>query len=136
MMRTFPRPAGMRNRITRRAVLGDLCLDESCQQMGPTPTDVELAQPIYPTTVGTYGSAAQPWWTTLVNDATQLATPLIRSATQQAPYYVTSPSGQSVLYNPNTGNVANASSIGSAINPTYLVLGVALIAGFALIGKK
>jgi hypothetical protein len=73
--------------------------------------------------------------TTLLNDATSIAAPLIRSATQQAPYYVTNAAGQSVLYNPNTGTYTNPSTIGSAINPTVIVIGVGLLAALAFMGS-
>jgi hypothetical protein len=84
------------------------------------------------------GGPSGGFLTTLINDAAAVAAPLVKAATQQAPYYVTNPqTGQSVLYNPNTGAVAGA-GIGSpgTINPTYLLIGAALIGVLALAGKK
>jgi hypothetical protein len=54
------------------------------------------------------------------------------------PYYITSPTGQSVLYNPATGTVGAGASAGvtSQINPTWLLLGVGAIALLAFAGKK
>lgn len=52
--------------------------------------------------------------TTLANDFTSLATPLVKSAVQK-PYYITNAQGQQVLYNPATGQVVSAlSSIGTS----------------------
>lgn len=134
-------PAGMRNSVTRRAVLGDLCTDASCMATGPSvnPNDpaLQMDSSYTPYSGGTYGApSSQPWYTTLINDAAQIATPLIRSSTQQQPYFITSPSGQSVLYNPNTGTVGGGTSIGSAINPTYIIGGIAVIAALAFLSKK
>lgn len=135
-------PTGMRNSVTRRAVLGDICTDESCMMTGP---NVNLNDPAlqidsssYPTFNGGYGSApAQaPWYDQLINSAASIAAPLIRAETQQQPRYITSPTGQSVLYNPNTGQVVGGANIASAINPTYLVIGIAAIAALAFVGKK
>ena len=76
--------------------------------------------------------------TTLINDAAGIAAPLVRSATQASPYYVTNPAtGQAALYNPNTGTFAAATSALGSISPTVLVLGALFVGGLALFsGKK
>ena len=58
--------------------------------------------------------------------------------TQQTPYYVTNPvTGQSVLYNPNTGTLSGASTaLSSALSPSVLLMLGLGIAAIALIGKK
>jgi hypothetical protein len=72
-----------------------------------------------------------------LNDAAALAAPIIKASTQQKPYYITSPTGQSVLYNPNTGTTSTgiARTLGS-ISPTYLLLGAAALAAVMLSGSK
>ena len=75
----------------------------------------------------------------LITDAAAAAAPLIKAATTQQPYYITNPvTGQSVLYNPNTGTTAGSlSSSLSALSPTTLLIGVVgLLAAFAFAGKK
>lgn len=52
---------------------------------------------------------------------------------QQRPYYVSAPSGQSVLYDPNTGRVSQASNIASAVNPQLLTWGIAAIAAVVVL---
>jgi cytochrome c5 len=110
----------------------DNCWDDAT----PDAPAVYVPPDTTPAPIFTTTAAGTPWYQTLLTDATQLAAPLIRSTTQKAPYYIASPSGQSVLYNPNTGAVMNASSIGSAINPTYMLLGVGLLAVVLVAGKK
>lgn len=75
-------------------------------------------------------------WSTLLNDATSLAAPIIKNATQQQPYYVTGPNGQAVLYNPNTGGVVGATASLGSISPTVLLIGIGALALFAFSGKK
>jgi hypothetical protein len=76
--------------------------------------------------------------TAALNDAASAAAPVIKAATQQAPYYITGPNGQAVLYNPNTGAVGSSASAAlSSLSPTTLLIG-ALVVGAALAfsGKK
>lgn len=74
--------------------------------------------------------------TTLANDATSLVSPLIKAATAQKPYYITNPAtGQSVLYNPNTGSSAVGASALASINPTVLIVGGLLFVGLAMAKK-
>ena len=74
----------------------------------------------------------------LGNSAVNAAAPAIKLATQQTPYYVTNPvTGQSVLYNPNTGTLSGASTaLSSALSPSVLLMLGLGIAAIALIGKK
>jgi hypothetical protein len=88
---------------------------------------------------GTTVPAGSSWFQTLLNDATQLAAPLIRSSVQQDPRFITSPTGQSVLYNPNTGQVGGGSALSlgaSTLSPTVLLGGLAVLALLAFSGKK
>ena len=73
---------------------------------------------------------------TLLTDVGSIGTSLVKSATQQKPYYITGPNGQQVLYNPNTGSVAAGATIASAINPTVLLFAVLGIGAAALLGGK
>ena len=75
---------------------------------------------------------------TLITSAAAAAAPIIKAATTQAPYYITNPvTGQSVLYNPNTATtVGTLSSSLSSLSPTTLLIGIGLLAAFALSGKK
>lgn len=155
MMRTSyaTRGPSMRNRALRGA-LGDVQCDQdgNCydsgtlvDQTGPAPDLIAPGtyaggynDPYAPGGSSSSSSSSGPaWWQTLLNDAATIGTPLLAQATRQQPYFVTSPSGQSVLYNPNTGAVSGgATSLASAVNPTYLVIGVAAIAALAFLGKK
>lgn len=74
----------------------------------------------------------------LISDAAAAATPIIKAATTQAPYYITNPAtGQSVLYNPNTAStVGTLSSSLSSVSPTTLLIGVGLLAALMFAGKK
>lgn len=77
--------------------------------------------------------------TTLINDATSIAAPLIRQNSVQAPYYITGANGAQILYDPSTGRTANAgftSGINSAIGglPTSVIIyGLAALATLAVI---
>ena len=74
---------------------------------------------------------------TLVSSAASVAAPLVRAATQQAPYYITNPAtGQSALYNPNTGTFAGASATLGSMSPTTLLIGAAVIGALFLMGGK
>jgi hypothetical protein len=118
---------------------------------GPNPSAGELAAAGYPLstpvatgpspTTGTQSPSPTTLAAALAADATQIAAPIVKAATQQAPYYVTNPAtGQSVLYNPNTGQTVGATSIGKALaslSPTTIVIGIVLIGAVALMsGKK
>lgn len=162
MMRSaHPTARGMRNRALRGALRDvqcdpdgncytdgvltsggidpNLCNDPSCMMTGPNPTQAQINQPIFPTTAPSSsptGSGAGSIFQTLINDAAAVAAPLVRSATQQTPYYVTNPAtGQSVLFNPNTGGLATGAGLGS-ISPTVLLFGALGIGALMLIGKK
>ncbi len=73
---------------------------------------------------------------TLLTDVGSIGTSLVKTATQQKPYYITGTNGQQVLYNPNTGTVATGATIASAINPTVLLFAVLGIGAVALLGGK
>lgn len=75
---------------------------------------------------------------TLIASAAQIAAPIVRAATTQAPYYITNPvTGQSVLYNPATGATAGSlSSSLSTLSPTTLLVGIGLLAALMFAGKK
>jgi hypothetical protein len=92
-----------------------------------------LAPAVPAGTVNTGGGTAG-FFTSLAADATQLLTPFVRQATQQKPYYVTSPTGQAALYNPNTGTFASP-AVGSISPATLLIIGLG-IALFAFAGKR
>ena len=63
--------------------------------------------------------------------------PIIKAAAQQAPYYVTNPAtGQAALYNPNTGTFAGATAALSAISPTTLLIGAAILGVILFAGGK
>lgn len=158
----------MRNRALRGSLGDVVCDDEgaNCYDNGigsSSPTDVTGgANPdcafggvwpncISPSSVPTFNpgptlsptrapspSPLTPLLTTLINDAAQVAQPIIRSATQQTPYYVTNPAtGQSALYNPNTGTFAGATAGAlSAMSPTTLIIGVAVLGALLFMGKK
>jgi len=77
----------------------------------------------------------------LAADAASVAAPLTKALSQQAPYYITNPAtGQSVLYNPNTGatasGVSSLASLTGSLSPTTLLIGLALLAALAVVGKK
>lgn len=68
------------------------------------------------------------------------AQPIVKLTSQQAPYYITNPqTGQSVLYNPNTGAVASGTtgasifgtSATSGLSPLLLLGGLVLVAMMA-----
>jgi hypothetical protein len=86
------------------------------------------------------GANAYSLATAALADATTAAAPIIKAASQQAPYYITGPNGQAVLYNPNTGATgAAAASVSSSLgtlSPTTLLIGALIIAALTLTGKK
>lgn len=64
--------------------------------------------------------------------------PIVKATAQQAPYYVTNPAtGQSALYNPNTGTFASGTTAAlSSLSPTTLLIGAVVIGGLLLAGGK
>ena len=125
---------------------GPTCgVDIAC---GSNPTAQELANAGFPlaTAIATAPSPltgnSSPSPTTLAAalaaDATQLASPIIKAATQVAPYYITNPqTGQSVLYNPNTGGVgASLGASLSSLSPTTILIGIVVLGALAFAGKK
>jgi len=64
--------------------------------------------------------------------------PIVKATAQQAPYYVTNPAtGQSALYNPNTGTFASGTTPAlSSLSPTTLLIGAVVIGGLLLAGGK
>lgn len=74
---------------------------------------------------------------TLAAAVSTAVAPIIKAASQQAPYYVTNPAtGQAALYNPNTGTFVGATAALSAISPTTLLLGAVLLGGLLFLGGK
>lgn len=157
MMRSMNRStrAGMRNAALRGAMgvvncdqdgncydsgsgeLVESTSDPSIIMTGPGVSLTDPALNMDASNTPSGGSGGTSWLNTLVNDAAGIGTSLIRSQTTRQPYFITSPSGQSVLYNPNTGTVAGgATSLSSAINPTVILIGLGLFAAIAVIGKK
>ena len=75
----------------------------------------------------------------LINDAASIAAPLVRSSTQQQPYSsLRAQAARVFCTNPeHRAPWAVGSAIASAINPTYLVIGVAVeYRGRRLHGQK
>jgi hypothetical protein len=70
----------------------------------------------------------------LAADATQIVTPIVKAATS-APYYITGPNGQQVLYNPATGQ-AVGSSLSSLLTPTTMLIGLVVLGALLFSGKK
>jgi transglutaminase-like putative cysteine protease len=160
MIRPRSRPAGMRNRVIRGA-LGDdgsstdFSIDDNTIFTGsdgsvftpsggydlpPLTTDINASPGMVTFPTAAASTTSPSWWQTLGTDLTKITAPLVKQQVTQAnrPYYITSPTGQSVLYNPATGSVGTGASAGvtSQINPTYLLLGVGAIALLAFAGKK
>lgn len=111
---------------------------------GPNPTAAQIAagmptsslvttNPAYTGGLSTTSLAAS-----LAASAAQIAAPIIKAATQQAPYYITNPAtGQSILYNPNTGSTAGTFGASlSTVSPMVWVLGIGLVGLLAFSGKK
>jgi hypothetical protein len=92
---------------------------------------------LYASPAPSSGANAYSLATAALADATSAAAPIIKAATQQAPYYITGPNGTAVLYNPNTGAVGTSASAAiSSLSPTTLLIGALIIAALALTGKK
>lgn len=68
--------------------------------------------------------------TTVVDDATRIAAPLIRQANIKAPYYIEGANGAQILYDPSTGKTANA---GAASQRTPAVISQNLLIGGAVL---
>jgi hypothetical protein len=86
-------------------------------------------------TAATGGPGVTSLLSTALITAAQAASPAIAAASRQSPYYITNPAtGQSVLYNPNTGQ-SSASGIfgttGAAGSSTILLVGLAALAFLA-----
>jgi len=103
-----------------------------------------VTSPALPTVTYTPPASSSTSALTLAGQIAQAAgtaaAPIVKLASQQAPYYVTNPAtGQSVLYNPNTGAVASGvtntgiSSIfgtgatTSSLTPLLLLAGIAAV---------
>ncbi len=151
MQRTVYRPAaGWRNRALRGRLgdNGDFAAGTEGNVSGGVDTSTfdpgmsggdGTPYPGYSSVPNSSGGPSGGFWQSLVTTAGAIAAPIVRATTQQAPYFITSPTGQSVLYDPNTGRTGAAStglpSLGS-INPMYLLVGAGLLAVFAFAGKK
>ncbi len=130
MMRSGSVPPGLRNR-TLRGSLGDSNGDYGGETNNPAnPASIGISSG-----AGSAGPSTGSIFTTIANDITAIAAPLVRQATAPRPYYVTNPQGQQVLYNPSTGQALSASGGFSAtLSPTaWLLIGVAAI---ALLARK
>lgn len=80
-------------------------------------------------------SSSSGFLSTLANDLTSLAKPLVNSAASK-PYYVTASNGQQVLYNPATGQVVSGLSASlSNISSTGWIF-IAAIVGFLALRNK
>jgi hypothetical protein len=143
---TWPNPADLRRpaeMIRTRARLGATD-DEGNWIPDPAPAPDQIAPGTYaggytdqyaPLAPTPTPPAASGGWTklltTLTNDASAIAAPLIRQSTIQAPYYITGANGQQILYDPSTGKVANAtaasSALGGASGSLLMLIGGALL---------
>lgn len=139
------RPArGFRN-AGLRGTLGDDSFDFSV----PDPSSID---PGIPTDIGanTYAEFGAPvgqsfptlqpstspsFFTTLANDVTSLAAPIVRAVTSK-PYYVTNPAtGQQVLYNPATGQ--SVGGLSASLSSPAVLIGIAVVVGvIALSGRR
>lgn len=155
MMRSGITAGGMRSR-SLRGTLGTLQCDEdgNCYddglnvtgnitlpeiQASATPGDPYFSPATLPTIspTGPTSPGAGSIFQTLINDAAAVAAPIVRSATQQSPTFVTNPAtGQSVLYNPNTGTFSTGATALSSISPGILLFGLLGIGALMLMGKK
>lgn len=103
---------------------------------GPNPTPAELNQPLAPIAQSTT-SASGGILSTLLTDAAALGTSSIQAATRQQPTYITNPqTGQSVLYNPNTGQLVGAAAAAPLSSSNFLWIGLIAIAALAFAGRK
>lgn len=111
-----------------------------CAFGGVWPNCITPSTPLSP--VYTPVTSGSPSVLTLAGQALQAAgtaaAPIVKLASQQAPYYIAGPNGQSVLYNPNTGAVAGAGasvfgSSSASLSPLLLLGG--LVAVVMLAGK-
>lgn len=147
---------------TRRTSMGDLALDDNGQLYDTSTYDpgstlmtgpnVNLNDPALqidsssnPPSSSGIGTGFTKIATSIINDATAIAAPLIRQSSIQAPYYITGANGAQILYDPSTGKVANAgvtSGINAAIaglSPSFLLyaaLGFAAVLALSSSDKK
>jgi hypothetical protein len=112
---------------------------------GYTGTQISTDTPVYTPPVATPASSTSGAFTkiatTLINDASAIAAPLIRQSSIQAPYYITGANGAQILYDPSTGKTVNAgaaSQLASINSPTTMLIGLAAAVAvvFALSARK
>jgi transglutaminase-like putative cysteine protease len=157
----WPDPEAIRGKRTpmihtrRKGLLGDLYSDAG---VDPTYTDTQYSSA--PTAApdlipaGTYAGGytdqyapqpPNPWGqigATIANDAAKIATPLLRQATIQAPYYIQGQGGQQILYDPSTGKTSAASlstglsSVLGSSSPLLIAAAVAAVLLIAMTSKK
>lgn len=130
----WPDPADLARKpmihtVRRQARLGDLSTDAGSGE-GPEYDGVPPGSQTgyeYPAAGGSGG------WTriatTIIDDATRIAAPLVRQSNIQAPYYIAGANGAQILYDPSTGKTANA---GSAAARTPAVLSQNLLIAAAI----
>jgi hypothetical protein len=118
--------------ITDSDVTGGVPPD--CAFGGVWPNCISPSTPFpSPVPAASGGSLAQ----SIAADFTALAAPLVRSATQQRPYYIAGPNGQAVLYNPNTGTTGSSISASlSSLSPVTLGIGALLLVGLLALGGR
>jgi hypothetical protein len=106
---------------------------------GPLPTSAQLNQPLYPlaSSSSSSGASTTSLLTALANDAATVAAPIVKAATTQAPQWITNPvTGQSVLYNPNTGGLATGTSALGTMSPTVLIGAGVIVFALMAFSKK
>ena len=124
----------------------NLCVTSDCLMSGTPLTPAQLASmgvgsglpantsgAITPAS-GSSSSSSNPI-TALLASLTSAASGAVKAATTPAPYYITGPNGQSVLYNPATGTVGQSalSSLGGTSGcSSLMLLALAAVAIFAL----
>jgi hypothetical protein len=111
------------------------CLNAPYMLPGTGPTIQPLPTSL-PGAPQTGGSSSSNSIAAFLNQLTGAASAAVRSVTTPAPYYISGPNGQSVLYNPATGTVGNAASL-SAVglaggSSGLMLLALAAVAIFAL----
>ena len=105
-----------------------LCVTSDCLATGAPLTPAQQAQ------LGVQGSpsAAPGSIAAFLASLTNAASGAVRAATTPAPYYVTGPNGQSVLFNPATGGILGTGGAAVAGGGSLMLLLLAGIAIFAL----
>lgn len=147
--------AGWRNRALRGAMGDTVCDDSGCYDTGvDTSTDtgdmvpstgiVPVSQlPItsggnplgLPTTGAPAAPASGGILSQFLTDVTQLATPIVKAATTQKPYYITNPAtGQQTLINPATGAAIGTGL--ASVSPTVIVIGIAGLLALSFLSKR